>query len=160
VLLVAIVLLCLSLVCFAAISPPFAALQVFIVVYVKCDVQFVKADFKEHQICISFLLHSHKGYHQCRRRSVILLLQSTNNTAVPSLERDMVSTSKEREKSLQTLRPCWWKMWLLSPIFSACLIWLVCLLHFNYEKIVTRMSLKFKSNEWPSYSQFQNQLQQ
>jgi len=31
-----------------------AAQQVFIVVYVKHDVQFVKAGFKEHHICLLF----------------------------------------------------------------------------------------------------------
>jgi hypothetical protein len=34
--------------------PSVAAEQVFIIVYVKCDVQFVKAGFKEHHICLLF----------------------------------------------------------------------------------------------------------
>jgi hypothetical protein len=31
-----------------------AAQQVFIIMYVKCDVQFVMAGFKEHHICLLF----------------------------------------------------------------------------------------------------------
>jgi hypothetical protein len=34
--------------------PSVAAQQVFIIVYVKCDVQFVKAGFKEQHICLLF----------------------------------------------------------------------------------------------------------
>jgi hypothetical protein len=40
----------LIVVCFVAVVPSVAAQQVFIVMYVKCDVHFVKAGFKEHHI--------------------------------------------------------------------------------------------------------------
>ena len=108
----------------------------------------------------SFLLHLHKGYQTCGRRSVILLLQSTNQTAVLSLGRDMVSTSKEREKSRQTSRPCWWQTGSCPQfsLFAWCGLYACCI--YNYEGIVTRISLKFKSNNWPSYIQLQNQFQQ
>ena len=45
-------LLCLSLVCFAAVSPSCCSAGVYC--YVKYDVQLVKAGFKQHHICILF----------------------------------------------------------------------------------------------------------
>ena len=119
----AVEILSLIVVCFVAISPPLLLCRCLLLYMLSVMCSLLRLVSRNITLAFFFASLTQRLSEMWEKKCDFTLTINKSNSN--SLTGKGLSTLKERQKSRQTSGPCWWKRWLLSPIVSVCLMWLV-----------------------------------